>query len=98
MHASKVNEQSQDKENLSQQANNLSTKVAQKTTSVSQLQQQIDNLDSAMASIRAESENADKRAEYALSLYNKITNITWNYEDNENLSGCKYYCMFNICV
>lgn len=32
---------------------------------------------------------SDSRTAYALSLYGKITNITWNYEDSEKISGCK---------
>lgn len=31
----------------------------------------------------------DSRTAYALSLYTKISNITWNYESTEDISGCK---------
>ena len=37
---------------------------------------------------------SDSRTAYALSLYTKISNITWNYENSENIAGCKYM-MFN---
>jgi hypothetical protein len=34
----------------------------------------------------------DSRTAYALSLFSKISNITWNYEDPESISGCEYSC------
>ena len=60
--------------------------------------QQINKLENAMTDIRAEASLADKRAEYALSLYNKITNITWNYDNNNQLAGCKYYILFSFML
>lgn len=53
---------------------------------------QVEKLDGAMSGIRAEAATADKRAEYSLSLYNKITNITWDYENTSPnaVSGCKF--------
>ena len=32
----------------------------------------------------------DSRAMYAISLYSKISNITWDYSDDKILSGCKF--------
>ena len=77
---------------MSQQGVKLSTSIAATTAGNAVLQQQIDRLDAAMASIRADAATADKRAEYSLSLYGKITNITWDYDANSTgaLSGCKF--------
>jgi hypothetical protein len=32
---------------------------------------------------------AEARAAYALSLYAKISSISWNYDDAKKISGCK---------
>ena len=35
---------------------------------------------------------ADSRTAYALSLYSKISNITWDYKvQSGRLAGCKYF-------
>ena len=74
------------------QQKNLNHSVVTKTSNIEKLKQQIEQLDSDMAKMRAESELADKKAEYSLSLYNKITNITWDYDKNDtnSVSGCTY--------
>lgn len=81
---------SQDKENVAQQASKLTSNVATTNANIETMKQQIARLDSAMSSIRADAATADKRAEYSLSLYNKITNITWDYDNvaPNTLSGC----------
>lgn len=76
---------------MTNQQKTLSQSVSNKKSSIAKLKQQIEQMDTEMAKIRSESELADKKAEYSLSLYNKITNITWNYDNNDtnSVSGCK---------
>jgi hypothetical protein len=86
-----VSQATSEKENVVQQASKLANDVAASKASIANMKAQMDKLDSAMVSIRNEAATADKRAEYSLSLYNKITNITWDYENAtpNAVSGCK---------
>jgi hypothetical protein len=45
--------------------------------------------DSPSAAPSSELAVAEARAAYALSLYAKISNISWNYDDTKKISGCK---------
>ena len=43
------------------------------------------------------SQIADSRTAYALSLYAKISNITWNYDAAPGrIAGCKYRCLKSL--
>ena len=41
---------------------------------------------------------SESRTAYALSLYSKISNITWNNDDSENITGCKSIWRTIVCM
>ena len=77
---------------MNQEGEKTRAAIARSKANIEAMKSQINKIDEAMSNIRAEAATADKRAEYSLSLYNKITNISWDYEGTQanSFSGCKY--------
>ena len=80
----------QDKENVSRQIEETRKIIDKKRECIFQIASQSLELRESMSAMQAKSQVADARTTYALSLYGKISNITWDYSaPNGRLCGCK---------
>lgn len=89
----------EDKENVNRQYEALREGIDGKRERVRQLAKERlvlasslgseDDAASASAAPSSDLALAESRAAYALSLYAKISNISWNYNDTKKISGCK---------
>lgn len=76
----------EDVENLRDAINTKREAVVANVGKVGQIRDEMEKLQS-------KSQLADARTSYALSLYGKISNITWDYsvaETSSKLTGCKF--------
>ena len=87
-----------DKENISLQVDSLLRAIDEK-------KQRIEAIQASTASLLKQSENilagttstVDSRTAYAISLYSKITNITWDYNaPADKIVGCKPFHSYNV--
>jgi hypothetical protein len=76
-----------DKENYSSQIEELSRNLELKKTQISQLSQMNNSLIERTQEFSLSNHISDSRTAYALSLYSKISNITWNYDASNSSEG-----------
>lgn len=77
-----------EKENVNRQYESLREIIDSKHERIKDLAQS--RVENAQAAVGPADVMMDSRTAYALSLYTKISNITWNYENDEGFSGCKF--------
>lgn len=88
-HLAKLREISE-KENVHEQIEHLVKAIDAKKSNILKLQAANQQLQDRAHEYTLTSAMADSRTAYAISLYSKISNITWNYAaDNSHLAGCK---------
>jgi hypothetical protein len=75
------------KENLSSEVDSLLKAIDTKTTNVSKMASTALSLKERAHDFTISSDMADSRTAYAISLYAKITNITWDYSNNRERGG-----------
>ncbi len=79
-----------EKENMTHKLNTLSNAINEKCDSISAIVNDTIKYQSA-ADIENSNLMNESRTTYALSLYSKISNISWDYTSpSDRLSGCKY--------
>ena len=79
------------KENLLQQTEAISRNIEIKKQSIAKMAATAASLKDRAAEFSMSTDMADSRTAYAISLYAKISNITWDYSiNNGKLGGCKY--------
>ena len=79
-----------EKENLQSQMDSLLKDIDTKRTQIMKLTDTCLSLQERTQEFKLNSTITDSRTAYAISLYSKISNITWNYQAPANhLSGCK---------
>ncbi len=79
-----------EKENIHQQIDHILHTMEQKKANVTKLQSSSQQLQDRAHEFTMTSAMADSRTAYAITLYSKISNITWNYAAGDNhLAGCK---------
>jgi hypothetical protein len=81
----------EEKENASGQFNSLRNTLKEKQANVDALKSQLQKVEASIIQLKEENTSAEKRAEYSLSLYNKVTNITWSEDASDHVAGCKIY-------
>ena len=85
------------KENLLQQTEAISRNIEIKKQSIAKMAATAASLKDRAAEFSMSTDMADSRTAYAISLYAKISNITWDYSiNNGKLGGCKYISI--VCV
>ena len=83
------------KENLIQQTESISRNIDIKRQNITKMAATAINLKERAAEFNISTDMADSRTAYAISLYAKISNITWDYSLPEGkLGGCK--CNANL--
>lgn len=78
------------KENLIQQTESISKNIDIKRQNIAKMAATGINLKERAAEFNISTDMADSRTAYAISLYAKISNITWDYSlPTGKLGGCK---------
>jgi hypothetical protein len=84
-----------EKENCSKQMEELSKAIEVKKLQIDKLQTLNNNLQESAQEYSLNNCIADSRTAYAISLYSKISNISWDYKasniEEGKLVGCKQY-------
>ena len=89
VHASHLEKFVRDKENANSQVEVLRDALDSKRETISKLAKSVLSLKEKAAELEAASSLGDSRTAYALSLYAKISNITWEYNAaTGKLAGC----------
>jgi chromosome segregation ATPase len=87
-HATEIEKKRTDKENVAEQVEELRSKLDGKRDKIASLAQQALTLMKKCSETQTDSQMADSRTAYALSLYAKISNIAWDYKaPNGKLAG-----------
>ena len=92
-HASNLEKLSADKENLSLAVNEEQRIVSEKTQDITRIAQDTLALKEETTHIALTERMTESRTSYALSLYSKISNISWDYTataSGDRLAGCEY--------
>ncbi len=80
------------KENLIQQTESISKNIDIKRQNISKMSATAISLKERAAEFNISTDMADSRTAYAISLYAKISNITWDYSITDGkMGGCKLY-------
>lgn len=79
VHAATLEKYRDDKENVARQVENLRNALDEKREKISGIAQQTLKTMEKCSETQLSSQMADSRTAYALSLYTKISNITWDY-------------------
>ena len=89
IHASHLEKFIRDKENVSSQLDSLRDMLDSKREAISKLAKNALNLKEKASELETSGNLCDSRTAYALSLYAKISNITWDYNaPSGKLAGC----------
>lgn len=81
------------KENLLQQIDTMSRNIDTKRQNIAKMSTTSLSLKERSGEFNLSTEMADSRTAYAISLYAKISNISWDYKSaSGHLTGCKWVC------
>jgi uncharacterized coiled-coil protein SlyX len=96
-HAARLREIT-DKDNYQETIHQLIQAIAEKKALIAKQSTMGQVLEERMQEYSLNSTMADSRTAYAISLYTKISNITWNYNaPHGHLAGCKFNLFHFIC-
>jgi hypothetical protein len=88
-----------EKENCNRQIEELSKTIEVKKLQIEKIQNLNNALQESTREYNLNNSIADSRTAYAISLYSKISNITWDYKSSNleegKLVGCKYSLTFH---
>jgi cell shape-determining protein MreC len=94
-HSKRMKELS-NKENYNSQIQDLSQAIELKKLQINQLQSLNNRLQEQNQEFSLSQQLNDSRTAYAISLYSKISNIIWDYNDSDfeggKLVGCEHIC------
>jgi len=83
------------KENLLQQIDTLSRNIDTKRQNIAKMATTSLSLKERGGEFNLSTEMADSRTAYAISLYAKISNISWDYKSaSGHLTGCKFSALY----
>jgi hypothetical protein len=91
-HSKKIQQLLVEKENANLQYESLREVIDSKHERIKELAKSRveNNASQAGEGVAVADSMGDSRTAYALSLFSKISSITWNYENSESISGCEY--------
>ena len=79
------------KENINNEIEHLLKECDEKKQNINTIKKNAISLNEKSKDFTINSEMVDSRAAYAISLYSKISNITWDYKaPSGKLAGCKH--------